>query len=211
MNTQDKSIKKIALSIAVIASFMTPFMGSAINVALPTIGKTFNANAVQISWVATSYILTAAMFLVPLGKLADIVGRKKIYTIGLIIFTISSILCALSSTINQLILFRVIQGLGSSMIFSTSTAIITSVYPVGERGRALGINVSSVYIGLSIGPFAGGLLTQYFGWQSIFLVLVPIGVLAIILVYLRLKQEWAEARKEIFDWKVFYMVRFCFC
>ena len=178
MNTQDKSIKKIALSIAVIASFMTPFMGSAINVALPTIGKTFNANAVQISWVATSYILTAAMFLVPLGKLADIVGRKKIYTIGLIIFTISSILCALSSTINQLILFRVIQGLGSSMIFSTSTAIITSVYPVGERGRALGINVSSVYIGLSIGPFAGGLLTQYFGWQSIFLVLVPIGVLA---------------------------------
>lgn len=201
MNSQDKSIKKIALSIAVIASFMTPFMGSAINVALPTIGKTFNANAVQISWVATSYILTAAMFLVPLGKLADIVGRKKIYTIGLFIFTLSSVLCALSSTINQLILFRVIQGLGSSMIFSTSTAIITSVYPVGERGRALGINVSSVYIGLSIGPFAGGLLTQYLGWQSIFLVLVPIGVLAIILVYLRLKQEWAEARKEIFDWK----------
>lgn len=197
----DKSIKRTALSIAVIASFMTPFMGSAINIALPTIGKEFNATAVQISWVATSYILSAAIFLVPLGKLADIVGRKKIYTIGLSIFIISSILCAISSNINQLIFFRVLQGLGSSMIFSTSTAIITSVYPIGERGRALGINVSSVYIGLSIGPFCGGLLTQHLGWQSIFLVLVPIGLIAIILVHYKLKQEWAEARKERFDWK----------
>jgi MFS family permease len=86
------------------------------------------------------------------------------------------------------------------MIFSTSTAIITSVFPAGERGRALGINVSSVYIGLSIGPFAGGLLTQYLGWESIFLVLVPIGLVAIFLVYSRLKEEWAEAAKDKFDW-----------
>jgi EmrB/QacA subfamily drug resistance transporter len=201
MPASEKTIKRTALSIAVIASFMTPFMGSAINVALPTIGKTFGATAVQISWVATSYILSAAVFLVPLGKLADIVGRKKIYTIGLIIFTISSTLCALSLSINQMIIFRVIQGLGSAMIFSTSTAIITSVYAVGERGRALGINVSSVYIGLSVGPFAGGLLTQNLGWQSIFLVLVPIGLLAIILVFSLLKQEWSEAEKDAFDWK----------
>jgi EmrB/QacA subfamily drug resistance transporter len=197
----DRSIKRTALSIAVIASFMTPFMGSAINVALPTIGKAFNANAVQISWVATSYILSAAIFLVPLGKLADIVGRKKIYTLGLILFIINSILCAMATSIHQLIAFRVLQGLGSSMIFSTSTAIITSVYPVGERGRPLGINVSSVYIGLSVGPFAGGLLTQYLGWQSIFLVLVPIGLAAIILILVMLKQEWADAKKERFDWQ----------
>jgi len=197
----DTSVKRTALSIAVIASFMTPFMGSAINVALPTIGKEFNANAVQISWVATSYILSAAIFLVPLGKLADIVGRKKIYTIGLALFIITSILCALSASIHQLIAFRVVQGLGSSMIFSTSTAIITSVYPPGERGRPLGINVSAVYIGLSIGPFGGGLLTQHLGWQSIFLVLVPIGLSAIILILLMLKQDWADADKERFDWQ----------
>ncbi len=197
----ERSVKRTALSIAVIASFMTPFMGSAINVALPTIGKEFHANAVQISWVATSYILAAAIFLVPLGKLADIVGRKKIYTIGLSLFIISSILCALSGSIHQLIFFRVIQGLGSSMIFSTSTAIITSVYPPGERGRPLGINVSAVYIGLSIGPFGGGLLTQHLGWQSIFLVLVPIALSAIILILAMLKQEWADAYRERFDWR----------
>jgi len=197
----DRSIKRTALSIAIIASFMTPFMGSAINVALPTIGEEFHANAVQLSWVATSYILSAAIFLVPLGKLADIVGRKKIYTIGLSLFIISSILCALSATIHQLIAFRVLQGLGSSMIFSTSTAIITSVYPPGERGRPLGINVSAVYIGLSFGPFAGGLLTQHLGWQSIFLVLVPIGLSAIVLILIMLKQEWADADKERFDWR----------
>lgn len=180
---------------------MTPFMGSAINVALPTIGKEYHANAVQISWVATSYILSAAIFLVPLGKLADIVGRKKIYTIGLILFIISSLLCAFSGSIHQLIVFRVLQGLGSSMIFSTSTAIITSVYPPGERGRPLGINVSAVYIGLSIGPFGGGLLTQHLGWQSIFLVLVPIGLTAILLIFIMLKQEWADAENERFDWQ----------
>ena len=86
----DRSIKRTALSIAVIASFMTPFMGSAINVALPSIGKEFTADAVQLSWVATSYILAAAIFLVPLGKLADIVGRKKIYTTGLFTFILST-------------------------------------------------------------------------------------------------------------------------
>jgi len=197
----DVTIKRTALSIAVIASFMTPFMGSAINIALPTIGKEFNANAVQLSWVATSYILSAAIFLVPFGKLADIVGRKRIYTIGLLLFIFSSVLCAISSHINQLIFFRILQGLGSAMIFSTSTAIITSVYPIGERGRALGINVSSVYIGLSVGPFVGGLLTQNLGWQSIFLVLIPIGLTAIILIFLKLKEEWVGARKDTFDWK----------
>lgn len=197
----DRSIKRTALSIAIIASFMTPFMGSAINVALPTIGKEFHANAVQISWIATSYILSAAIFLVPLGKLADIVGRKKIYTIGLSLFIISSLLCALSGSIQQLITFRVLQGLGSSMIFSTSTAIITSVYPPGERGRPLGINVSAVYIGLSIGPFGGGLLTQNLGWRSIFLVLIPIGLTAILLIFIMLKQEWADAKNERFDWQ----------
>jgi MFS family permease len=99
----------------------------------------------------------------------------------------------------MLIAIRVVQGLGSAMIFGTGVAIVTSVYPPGERGKALGIYITSVYIGLSTGPFLGGIMTQHFGWRSIFFVNVPIGLLAIVLILWKLKGEWAECRGEKFD------------
>jgi len=174
-------------------------MGSAINIALPAIGKEFAMDAVLLNWVATSFILAAAMVLVPLGRIADIYGRKRIFTIGIFIYTLSSLLTALSPEAVALILFRVLQGIGSAMMFGTAVAVLISVFPVGERGRVLGINVAAVYIGLSLGPFLGGLLTQYFGWRSIFLINVPLGLLIILLVFWHLKGEWAEARGEKFD------------
>ncbi len=195
----DITIKRSTLLIATLSSFLTPFMVSSINIALPAIGREFAMSAVLMSWVPTSYILAAAMFLVPFGRLADIHGRKRIFSAGMWIFTISSLMLAFSVSAEMLILFRVLQGFGSAMIFGTGMAILTSVYPASERGRVLGINVAAVYLGLSVGPVFGGFLTQQFGWRSIFLVNVPIGIMVIYLVASRLKMEWAEARGEKFD------------
>jgi MFS family permease len=174
-------------------------MTSATNIALPIIGKEFSMNAVLIGWVATSYLLATAVFLVPFGKISDIFGRKKIFLYGVIIYTVSSILVALANTSFLLILFRVIQGFGSAMIFGTSIAILTSVFPFGERGKVLGINVAVTYLGLSSGPFLGGLLTQYLTWRSIFLFNGLLGVAIIILTLIMMKTEWTECKREKID------------
>jgi EmrB/QacA subfamily drug resistance transporter len=191
--------KNSVLLIATLTSFLAPFMGSSVNIALPTIGVDFKMNAVSLSWIATSYLLAGAIFLVPFGRLADIYGRKKIFTYGITIYTISSFLCTISTSALMLVLFRVLQGFGSAMIFGTAIAILTSVFPVGERGKALGINVSATYLGLSLGPFLGGFLTQHLGWRSIFFVNVPLGLIIILLTLWKLKGEWAEAKGEKFD------------
>lgn len=191
--------KKIALLVTAISSFLTPFMGSSINIGLPAIGNKFSMDAVTLSWVATSYLLSAAVFLVPIGRIADIYGRKKVFLIGILVYTISSLLCGAAFSASFLIFSRMLQGIGSAMIFGTGIAILTSVYPVGERGKALGINVATTYLGLSMGPFLGGLLTQQLGWRSLFYANVPVGILVLLLVTWKLKGEWAEARGEKFD------------
>jgi MFS family permease len=195
----DDLTKRTALLVAILASFLTPFMVSSVNVALPAMGGELGMNAVLLSWVPTSYLLAAAIFLVPFGRIADIHGRKKVFSWGIIIYTTASLLIAFSGSVAALLFLRVVQGFGSAMIFGTGIAIVTSVYPPSERGRVLGINVSAVYVGLSLGPFLGGFLTQQFGWRSIFLANVPAGVLALYVIARRLKGEWAEARGERFD------------
>jgi EmrB/QacA subfamily drug resistance transporter len=195
----DQVLKRSALLIATLSAFLTPFMVSSVNIALPAIGREFPMSAVLMSWVPTAYLLSAAMFLVPFGRLADIYGRKRVFSFGIGTFTLSSLLLALSPSAPALIAFRVLQGFGSAMIFGTGMAILTSVFPAAERGRVLGMNVAAVYLGLSLGPTFGGFLTQHFGWRSIFLVTVPLGLLVIFFLATRLKAEWAEARGERFD------------
>ena len=199
MSVDDAQYKKPALLVATLTSFLTPFMGSSVNIALPSIGREFAMNAVMLSWVATSYLLAAAMFLVPFGRIADIHGRKRIFTYGILTYAVSSFLSAVAPSAILLISFRIVQGIGGAMIFGTGIAILTSVYPVGERGKALGINVAAVYLGLSLGPFFGGFLTQHLGWRSIFFVNVPLSLLIIAFTLWKLKGEWAEAKGEKFD------------
>jgi EmrB/QacA subfamily drug resistance transporter len=199
MSMKTSTEKRCALVVSTLGSFLTPFMGSAVNIALPSVGKEFSADPIYLSWIVTAYVLAAAMFLVPFGKIADLYGRKRIFTYGIIIFSLASLLCALASSALTLVVFRALQGVGGSMIFGTGIAILTSVFPIGERGRVLGINVATVYAGLSIGPFLGGLLTQHLGWRSIFLVNIPLGLTILLLVFWKLKGEWAEAKGERFD------------
>jgi len=195
----DKSIKNSALIVTVVSNFVTPLMGSSVNIALPSLGADFAMDAVMLSWVATSYSLAAAVGLLPAGRLADIYGRKRIYVTGMLVFTLASILAGFSPSAGLLITCRVLQGLGGAMIFSTGNAIITSVFGPGERGQALGISVCAVYVGLSVGPFLGGVLTQYLSWRSIFFLMAPLGGGALFLAWTKLKLEWAEAKGQRFD------------
>ena len=137
----------------------------------------------------------------PFGRLGDIIGRKKVFSLGILLFTISTFLIIFSHSILSLIILRIVEGFSSAMIFGTSLAIITSVYLPGERGRAMGINITATYLGLSCGPVIGGLLTQYLGWRSIFAFLVPFGIVSLILIHRKIKKEWAEALGERFDWR----------
>jgi len=193
------SIRRSALVVASIASFLTPFMVSSIVIALPTIGSEFASDAVSLGWVTLAYSLAAAMFLVPMGRFADIHGRRKVFIWGVAIYAVSTILSAASVSLPMLVICRTVEGLGSSMIFGTGTAILTSVYPPAERGRALGVNVAATYLGLSLGPFLGGLLTQTLGWRAVFLATLPLALLIVVLAFWKLKAEWAEARGQSFD------------
>ncbi|MDD2496624.1 MAG: MFS transporter [Desulfitobacteriaceae bacterium] len=200
MNT-NALIKRYTLIVVSMASFLTPFMGSAVNLAIPSIGQQFGSSAFLLSWVASSYLLASAAFLVPFGRLADIVGRKKIFILGISVFSISSILCGLAWSIKSLIFFRILQGTGGAMIFGTGMAILTSVFPPQERGKVLGINVATVYTGLSLGPVLGGLMNHNLGWQSIFFLTAIIGIVATVFTLFKLKGEWAGAKGESFDLK----------
>jgi EmrB/QacA subfamily drug resistance transporter len=191
--------RNTALFIAILAGFLTPFDLSAVTIALPTLGGEFSMDAIQMGWVSTAYLLASAVFLVPFGRIADIYGRKRVFAAGLSIFTIASFLMLFAPSAVAVILLRVLQGFGSAMIFGTAVAILTSVTPPAHRGNAIGIYTTAVYLGLSMGPFLGGILTGIFGWRSIFFVNVPIGILAVVLIALYLKGEWADCRGERFD------------
>ncbi len=198
---EKNSERRSALLLAMLSSFLTPFMASSINVALPAIADEFSMTAVLLSWVVTSYLLAAAVFLVPFGRLADIHGRKRMFLYGMWVFTLASVLCALAPTATLLIAFRVLQGVGSAMMFGTSVAILSSVYPPQERGKALGLTVATVYVGLAAGPFFGGLLTSVITWRSLFVVTLPLCAAVLYAGYVKLRGEWAEARGESFDLK----------
>jgi EmrB/QacA subfamily drug resistance transporter len=196
---KDRTARRAALIVATLASFLGPFMGSSVNVALPSIGREFAMSAVLMSWINTAFLLSAATLTVPFGRLGDIYGRKKIYLTGVFIFTIASVLIALSRSGMSVIVCRVVQGFGASMIFATGMAILLSVYPAEERGKVLGINVAAVYLGLSSGPFFGGIITQHLSWRFIFWLNLPMGLLLLAVIFLMLEGDWAEARGARFD------------
>jgi len=186
----DPARERSALFVATLTSFMGPFMISSVNVALPAIQEELQMNAVQLSWIATSYLLAVAVGLLPAGKVADIRGRKLVFAAGLAVYTIGSALAVPVHSGAVLIAMRVVQGLGAAMFVSTGMAILTSIFPPERRGRVIGIYVAAVYVGLSVGPFAGGYITHYLGWRAIFLLMVPFGAVSLWLTLRYLQGEW---------------------
>jgi EmrB/QacA subfamily drug resistance transporter len=191
--------KKATLAIIIISIFISTIMMSAVHVALPTIGKEFAMEAVLLGWVITAMTLPQTAILLAAGRLADIYGRKKIFIYGMFLFTIATFLCSIAHSSGWLIVYRALQGVAAGLAFGTQMAIITSVFPGNERGRALGISAASGFFGLSIGPFLGGVLTQQLGWRSIFYLTGILSVVVITFIFWKMKGEWADARGEKFD------------
>jgi EmrB/QacA subfamily drug resistance transporter len=191
--------KGVVLIVTTIASFITPFALSAVNIALPTIGKELLLDAVMLGWITTAVLMSSAALLVPFGRIADIYGRKRIFICGMVIFTLSSLLSGMANSATMLISCRVFQGIGGAMVVGTTAALLITVFPATERGKVLGINVAATYLGLSLGPVLGGVLTQHLGWRSIFFLGAFLGLVVIGVVLWKLKGEWTGARGEKFD------------
>jgi len=192
--------KPMLLAITMVANFFNPFTGAAVNIALPQISAEFHLDAVAMSWVTMAYLLASAVMLVPLGKVADRWGRKTVFLIGNIVFMVASFLCAAANSGEFLIAMRVLQGLGTSMMVTTSMAILMSAFPPKERGKVIGMNVASVYLGLSAAPVLGGILTQSLGWRSLFIINGSVSVFVAIAIFFAIRTEWKESEKGRFDW-----------
>ena len=192
--------KTVVLVVASMASFLGSLMSSSVNIAIPSIGREFAADAVTLSWIPTVFLMVLAMFMVPAGRLADIYGRKKVFLLGVLAWTVTSVLCGLATSAVMLIALRVFQAIAGAMFTGNATAIVTSVYPPRERGRALCINVAAVYVGLSLGPSAGGVLTEHLGWQSLFFLNALMGaIIAVLIIWKMGGAEWTGAKGEKLD------------
>ena len=188
------------LLVLCVASFLVPFMGSSINLAMPQIGETFSMKAVTLTWLSTIYLISTAIFQVPFARLADLIGRRKVFEAGILCFSICCILCGFAPSGAILIGLRFLTGLGSAMQFGTSMAILSAVFPPQQRGKAMGINSAVVYAAVAAGPLLGGLLTHYFGWRSLFIITGTASLSIIALLRIFMNAEWVEAKGEKFDW-----------
>jgi len=186
------------MAVVWIGIFMATLDGSIVNVALPTLTEFFKTDITTIEWVVMAYLLTITSLLLSLGRISDMVGRKLIFAGGLAVFTVGSGLCAFSTTEGQLILFRIFQGIGAAMLMATGIAIITHAFPPQERGKAMGLIGTVVSIGSMTGPVLGGFLIQKVGWQSIFLINIPVGIVGTIMA-LKVLHNDEKSKGQEFD------------
>ncbi len=196
---EERSYRRLVLLITSIGSMMAPLDGSIVGVALPSMTSSLGMNYVSVIWVPSAYLATLAVMLLIIGRLSDTHGRRRLLIAGLAIFVVGSALCSIAQSGAELISFRIFQGIGTACMAATATAIVTDVFPARERGKALGINIMSVYVGGAIGPSLGGLLTYAFGWRSVFWVNIPIGAFVLALAVWRLRESAPKKIAERFD------------
>lgn len=178
-----------ALAIASIGTFMVPLDASIVAVALPAMGPPLHLSYTQALWVQAAYLLVTSVLLIPVGRITDSRGLVRYYLLGTTIFGLGSAAAALAPSGSFLIVARCIQGVGGAFIFSTSAAIVTSVFPAKERGRALGLNVMATYVGLTAGPPIGGLIVSHASWRWIFLINVPIAIITLLVGWVLIGAE----------------------
>ncbi|MGB9937777.1 MAG: MFS transporter [Methanobacterium sp.] len=193
-----KELKKDILIVGILVSFLTPFVRSSINLALPAMAYEFNLSAIFLTWISTAYLLVNAILYIPFGRIGDIYGRKRIFQYGLIIFTISSFISAFSSSGEMFLVFRIFQAIGNAMIFANLNAMISSAFSENERGKAFGLTSMGVFVGLIFGPILGGALTEIVGWRTLFYLDTIIGIIAAYAIT-RFKHDWIDAEGEKLD------------
>lgn len=173
---------------------------SIVNIALPTLIEVFQTTFTTIQWIVLSYLLVITALVLGAARLGDMIGKKRLYLGGLIVFTISSLLCGLSPGVGWLIGFRALQGMGAVMISALGAALVTEAFPGSERGRALGIIGAVVSLGIALGPTVGGVLIGLFDWRMIFFVNVPVGIFASFVVARNVPQSQSQTARQRFDW-----------
>jgi EmrB/QacA subfamily drug resistance transporter len=182
MNSSNDSINKnrwVVLFIVVMVTFMSTLDSSIVNVALPVMAKSLNVTSAGIQLVVTSYLIIISATILVFGRLGDILGKEKVFKIGIALFTLGSLFCGITNSLQVLILARVIQAIGAAGTMANSQGIITEVFPAGERGKALGITGTFVALGALVGPPLGGFIVDASSWEYIFLINVPIGMLTL--------------------------------
>lgn len=190
-----------ALIVCSVAMFLMPFMLSAVNIALPKIGIDIQANAVDLGLIATAYMVAVNIFALLTGRISDIMGRRRIFCLGMALFTIASFALVFSSSVGMFTFLRVVQGLAAAMVSTVGMAILLNIFPAKERGKAFGIVTASVYAGVSCGPAIGGIIVDNAGWQGVFLLGAPLGAFSLYIILTRIKDEWREAEGEAFDFR----------
>ena len=191
--------KRLLLAI-IITSFIGPFAGSGLSVAIPAIGREFVTTAEMLSYVVFAFLLGSAMFVLPIGRVADIYGRRKIYTIGLWLFAGTFLLAGIAPNIESLVAMRFLQGAVMSMIFGPGMALLVSTVKKEEQGKAIGYSAAATYSGLSMGPVICGFLCELLGWRSIFFLTGAVVCLSIYLIR-GVQEEWYGGRNEALDLK----------
>lgn len=194
-----------------IGTFMSALDGSVVNSILPVIGQTLHPSAAvgsglagsqvaAVEWVVTVYLLVLSGLLLGFGRLGDLQGHKNVYIAGFFIFMASSALCGLAGSIPMLVFFRALQAIGAAMLSANSPAILTKSFPASMRGRALGLQATMTYMGLTVGPSLGGWLADQFTWRSVFYINVPVAILALGLSLRYIPADKPQKVGERFDW-----------
>jgi EmrB/QacA subfamily drug resistance transporter len=208
MNAEDKDLelesssknRYIVLLLVLTGVLMAVVDGSVVSIALPTITEYFKVSIAQSQMIMTSYLVTLTSLLMIFGKVAEYVGKARLFFLGIALFSFSSLACGMSTSLNLLVLCRIIQAAGAAMMFSISSAIIFQSFPRGEQGRAMGYIGATVAIGSILGPTLGGFIVDLLGWKYIFLINVPIGIIQLIFSsrYVRIEDKRSSSLEV--DW-----------
>lgn len=191
--------QRAALIVAILSCFNGPFMASSVTVALPTIGQEFSMGPILLGWISTAFLLAIAPLMIPFGRLGDIYGFKKIFVAGLALLFGSSFLIAIAHSGSMIIFCRALQGVAAGMIYSTVIPMMVAAVPMGKRGQVLGLATAATYLGLSLGPFLGGIITHYLGWRFIFWLNMPINLLLLTITYFTVAGDQKQALGAKFD------------
>lgn len=198
-NIEDSNHKWLVLLAVGIGTFMSALDGSVVNTILPVLRRSLNSDVAGVEWVVTVYLLTLSGLLLSFGRLGDLRGHKTTYLTGFGIFIASSALCGLATSVHMLVIFRISQAIGAAMLAANAPAILTKNFPARQRGQALGMQATMTYLGLTIGPSLGGWLAKQLGWQAVFYINVPVGVLALWLSLRFIPFDTPEKVTERFD------------